>query len=80
MNFPYHFTKKTAISDNYHFKGMQINGNGDVRFFNIFHLGKECLAFTSYHDYDKGTAIPYDNNYIYICNYRENQLDWHADQ
>jgi len=42
---------------------MRVNGNGVVKIGNNFHSGKECLIFTSYHNYDEGTAIPYDNTY-----------------
>jgi len=64
VNFPCHFTKNTIIGNNCHFNGMQVNGNGEVHFGNNFHSGKECQIFTSYHNYDFGVAIPYDNTFI----------------
>lgn len=64
VNFPCWFTDKTIIGDNCHFNGIQINGNGEVRFGNNFHSGKECLVFSSCHNYENGTAVPYDNTYI----------------
>ena len=64
VNFPCRFTKNTIIGDNCHFNGIQVNGNGVVHIGNNFHSGKDCLVFTSYHNYDNGTAIPYDNTHI----------------
>ena len=64
VNFPCTFTKNTTIGDNCHFNGMAISGAGKVTIGNNFHSGKECRIITSYHNYDKGIKIPYDDTYI----------------
>lgn len=64
INFPCRFTSKTTIGDNCHFNGIDISGNGEVKIGDNFHSGKECMIITSFHNFDKGTAIPYDNTYI----------------
>ena len=64
VNFFCKFTKKTNIGNNCHFNGMHISGNGMVTIGNNFHSGKECLILTSFHNYDEGKSIPYDDTYI----------------
>ena len=64
VNFLCIFTTKTVVGNNCNFNGMQISGNGAVVIGNNFHSGKECLFFTSYHNYDNGEAIPYDNTFV----------------
>lgn len=60
-NFLCHFTGKTQIGDNCHFNGMKIFGNGKVIIGNNFHSGKNIRILTTFHNFDKGTALPYDN-------------------
>jgi len=43
---------------------MTISGTGIVSIGDNFHSGKECLIITSYHNYDNGEKIPYDNTTI----------------
>lgn len=64
VNFPSKFTKKTHIGNNCHFNGMHISGFGEVRIGDNFHSGKNVQIITSYHNYDSGDALPYDNNFI----------------
>lgn len=64
VNYPCRFTRRTSVGDNCHFNGIVISGNGNVTIGSNFHSGKECLIITSYHNYDSGTTIPYDNTYI----------------
>lgn len=64
VNFYSKFTRKTEIKDNCHFNGMHISGNGNVVIGNNFHSGGNCIMITSYHNYDYGIAIPYDNTFI----------------
>lgn len=56
--------KNTYLGNNCNFNGMEINGNGKVYIGNNFHSGKEILLITSYHNYDFGKTIPYDDTYI----------------
>lgn len=60
-NFYCKFTKNTAIGNNCHFNGMSISGNGKVRIGNNFHSGKNIRMITTYHNFDKGAALPYDD-------------------
>jgi chloramphenicol O-acetyltransferase type B len=64
VNFSCKFTTKTIIGKNCHFNGMVVSGNGKVSIGNNFHSGKECMIISSYHNYDNGTRIPYDDTYI----------------
>lgn len=60
-NFKCHFTRNTEIGSNCHFNGMNISGNGRVVIGNNFHSGKNIRILTTFHNYDKGAALPYDN-------------------
>ena len=60
-NFPCRFTAKTEIGDNCHFNGMNISGSGKVVIGSNFHSGKNIRILTTFHNFDHGTAIPYDN-------------------
>lgn len=59
------FTRKTTIGNNCHFNGMSIGGEGNVVIGDNFHSGIQCMMLTSFHNYDAGTAIPYDDTYIH---------------
>ncbi len=54
----------TYLGDNVNFNGMAITGSGKVSIGNNFHSGAECLMITSFHNYNSGRAIPYDDTYI----------------
>lgn len=56
------FTRKTHIADHANFNGMVVAGNGNVTIGRYFHSGRECLMITSFHNYDKGSCIPYGPN------------------
>ncbi len=57
-------TPQTELGDHVCFNGMQIHGDGEVKIGKYFHSGVECLIVTRNHNYDSGTAIPYDDTYI----------------
>ena len=57
-------TKKTFLGDNVNFNGMRIFGEGVVVIGNNFHSGSDCQMITSFHNYDEGKKIPYDDTYI----------------
>ena len=57
-------SKNTVLGNNVNFNGMEITGNGYVNIGDNFHSGRDCLIITQNHNYDGGTAIPYDNTYI----------------
>lgn len=57
-------TPNTVLADNVNFNGMTITGGGNVVIGSNFHSGSECLMLTSIHNYDQGTAIPYDHTVI----------------
>lgn len=62
-NFKCVFTNKTEIGKNCHFNGMHISGNGKVIIGDNFHSGKNIRILTTFHNYEAGKAIPYDDTY-----------------
>ena len=59
-NFKCKFTSKTVIGNNCHFNGMNISGSGKVIIGNNFHSGKNIRVITTFHNFDGGKALPYD--------------------
>ncbi len=57
-------TKNTQLGSNVNFNGMKITGKGKCVIGDNFHSGSNCQIFTDSHNYDQGTAIPYDNTVI----------------
>ncbi|MBZ9571049.1 acyltransferase [Methanobrevibacter sp. TMH8] len=64
VNGPSYVTSNTILGNNINFNGMKIQGKGKVTIGDNFHSGIECMIITDIHNYDKGTAIPYDNTII----------------
>lgn len=60
-NFKSVFTGNTEIGNNCHFNGMHISGSGRVVFGDNFHSGKNIRILTTFHNFDRGDALPYDN-------------------
>lgn len=60
-NFFSKFTPNTIIGDNCHFNGAKIYGDGKVMIGNNFHSGKNLKILTTYHNYDSGKRLPYDD-------------------
>ena len=58
-------TSNTYLSENVSFNGMSMFGEGRITIGRNFHSGMNCQIITSFHDYDTGTKIPYDNKYIH---------------
>lgn len=58
-------SKTTCLGDNVNFNGMTIIGLGRIKIGNNFHSGKNCCIISSYHNYDNGSSIPYDNTFIH---------------
>ncbi len=61
VNHKCNFTKNTTIGNNCHFNGMNISGNGNVVIGDNFHSGKKIRILTTFHNFDKGNALPYDD-------------------
>ena len=57
-------TKNTVLGNNVNFNGMKIGGSGNVTIGDNFHSGMGCLMISEIHNYDTGTAIPYDDTFI----------------
>ena len=57
-------TKSTKLGNNVNFNGMHISGMGKVEIGDNFHSGTECMIITSFHNYDMGCKIPYDDTYV----------------
>lgn len=64
VNFKSSFGGEVHFGNNCNFNGMTVAGEGKVTFGNNFHSGVECMIITQNHNYDDGTAIPYDDTYI----------------
>ena len=64
VNGKSYVTPNTTLGNNVNFNGMKIQGKGNVTIGDNFHSGIECMIITSIHNYDKGNAIPYDDNII----------------
>jgi len=58
-------SRNTILGNNVNFNGMKILGQGVVVIGDNFHSGPGCLIMNSYHNYDNGSAIPYDSTYIH---------------
>jgi len=43
---------------------MEIRGGGRVVIGDNFHSGRGCLMISQIHNYDNGSAIPYDDTYL----------------
>ena len=54
------FSRNTVIGNNCHFNGMRISGSGRVVIGNNFHSGENIRILTTFHNFDRGDAIPYD--------------------
>lgn len=57
-------TVNTRLGKNVNFNGMTIRGAGNVDIGDNFHSGRECLILTENHNYDNGSAIPYDSTNV----------------
>jgi len=64
VNHPSRFTRFCRFGDNCNFNGMTVLGKGRVSFGNNFHSGENCRIITQNHNFDHGTAIPYDGTYV----------------
>ena len=60
-NFKCKFTRTTEIGSNCHFNGMNISGSGRVVLGDNFHSGKNIRVITTFHNFDRGDALPYDD-------------------
>jgi acetyltransferase-like isoleucine patch superfamily enzyme len=61
---PTELSENTVLGDNTHFTGMKVSGNGRVEIGDNFHSGPGSKIRTKTHNYDNGTAIPYDETWI----------------
>ena len=61
---PTSLSKSTILLKNPNFNGMKILGYGKVHIGDNFHSGTNCQIITSFHNYDTGEALPYDNTNI----------------
>ena len=63
VNYPCIFGGKVYFGNNCNFNGMEVLGDGEVHFGDNFHSGVECMIINQNHNYDHGTAIPYDDTF-----------------
>ena len=59
INFRCTFTRNTFIGDYANFNGIAVAGEGRVSIGRYFHSGRDCHLITSFHNYDRGSRIPY---------------------
>lgn len=59
------FMGEYHLGHNCNFNGMSIIGGGKIYIGDNFHSGTECMIITQNHNYDSGTAIPYDDTFVY---------------
>ena len=64
VNHPCRFTRFCRFGNNCNFNGMTVRGGGEVTFGDNFHSGENCRIITQNHNFDHGTAIPYDRTNI----------------
>ena len=64
VNSPCRFTRFCRFGNNCNFNGMTVLGGGEVTFGDNFHSGENCRIITQNHNFDHGTAIPYDRTKI----------------
>lgn len=64
VNGPTLLTKNTFLGSNVNFNGLVVRGGGRVTIGNNFHSGSDCLFICQNHNFDAGSAIPYDDTYI----------------
>lgn len=57
-------TSNTHLGTHVNFNGMSIFGKGKVTIGDYFHSGTGCQIITSFHNYNFGRAIPYDETFI----------------
>lgn len=57
-------SKQTYLGKNVNFNGMIIRGKGEVKIGDNFHSGIGCSMLTSFHNFNEGNKIPYDETTI----------------
>ena len=61
VNWPTGINSNTELGNNVNFNGLTVGGNGRIVIGDNFHSGTDCMIVTNTHNYDHGTAIPYDD-------------------
>ena len=64
VNHKSQVTGNTHLGNCVNMNGLSVSGSGEVYIGDYFHSGPECLIITQNHNYDSGSAIPYDNTHI----------------
>lgn len=64
VNFYSRLSGNTILGKNTHFNGLKIRGEGFVKIGDNFHSGKDIVFINTYHKYDFGNSIPYDDKKI----------------
>jgi acetyltransferase-like isoleucine patch superfamily enzyme len=64
VNGKSYVTRNTHLGNNVNFNGLEVAGGGKVVIGDNFHSGPDCLLIAQNHNFDTGTAIPYDSTYI----------------
>lgn len=64
VNGPSHVTSNTTLGTNVNFNGLRVMGSGTVVIGDNFHSGEDCLLIAQFHNFDTGSALPYDHTAI----------------
>jgi acetyltransferase-like isoleucine patch superfamily enzyme len=54
----------TRLGENVHLHGLNVRGSGAVTIGNNVHAGTNCKILTANHNYEDGSAIPYDDTFV----------------
>lgn len=57
-------TANTYLGANVNMNGLRVRGRGKLTIGDNFHSGTGCLIITEVHNYNDGSALPYDETYI----------------
>lgn len=57
-------SKNTYLGKNVSFNGMIIRGKGKIMIGDNFHSGINCFMLSSFHNFDNGSKIPYDETTV----------------
>ncbi|PHQ39029.1 acetyltransferase [Halorubrum persicum] len=64
VNGPSRLSPNSVLGDNVKFNGMEVRGDGYLEIGNNFRSAPGCVIITRNHNYDNGSAVPYDDTFV----------------
>lgn len=64
VNGPSRLSPNSILGNNVKLNGMEVRGDGYLEIGNNFRSAPRCVIITRNHNYNNGTAIPYDDTFI----------------